>query len=372
MGGCARGISSATSFSFMPLTPESFQNHQVVVTGASGFIGRAVAMLLTRCGARVRAVARRPLDQVPELEGVQWVRADLTDPLQCRRALADADVVFHVAGDYRFWAPDRREILRNNLESMRCLLECASEIGVRRVVCTGTPSIFEHAAPGRFTDESQVIADGSRNGPYKQAKLAAWQLARQWTDRLDLVHVFPTAVIGAGDARPTPTGRVLVEFAHGRIPFIARTGLSFVPVESVAEGHLLAMLHGRRGENYLLSGENLWLDEFLEMAGRVLGRAAPRQRCPYYLGMLTAWLAERFWAPITGREPFVAREAVRMSRRPHFFTSTKAERELGYQAGPAEAAVVEALDWFEQHGMVPARTRTPWMVDPAGLRSGSS
>jgi len=358
----------------MPLTPESFQSCHVVVTGASGFIGRAVAALLTRCGASVRAIARRPLDRVPDLEGVQWVQADLTDPLQCRTAVEGADSIFHIAGDYRFWARDRREILRNNLESMRCLLASAWESNVRRIVCTGTPSIFEHARDGEPTDESRIIADGSRNGPYKQAKLASWQLARQWSDRLDLVHVFPTAVIGAGDERPTPTGRILVEFAHGRIPLIAHTGLSFVPVESVAEGHLLAMLHGRAGEDYLLGGENLWLEEFLDVAGQLLGRAAPRHRCPYAVRMLTAWAAERFWAPITGREPFVSREAVRMSRRPHFFTSAKAEKEFGYRPGPAETAVAEALDWFEQHGMVPARSRTPWMVDPtsAGARSGSS
>lgn len=336
----------------MSFSPATFSNQTVLVTGASGFIGRAVVEQLLAAGARVRAGYRQRPTPLSTSHQVEWVRADLTEVADCQRLVAGCEVVFHVAGDYRFWAADPADIYRNNIVGTRNLLMACRDHNVRRVVCTGTPAIFAPAKPGQTADESRVLSDSAGLGPYKRSKLQAWQLAQQFQNDMAIIHVFPTAVIGPGDLRPTPTGRILLEFANGRMPMLARTGLSFVPVDSVATGHLQAMEHGRRGENYLLSGHNLWLRDFLQIAGDYLNRPVSALDCPYAIRWIAALVAEWGLARWSGQEPFAALEAVRMSRRTHFFDHRKAAHELGYCPGPLPAAITGALQAFKNHGML--------------------
>jgi len=338
----------------MSLSPATFSNKSVLVTGASGFIGRAVADQLQRAGAKVRAGYRKALADGTMPDGMEWMHADLTVRDDCRRLVAGCEFVFHVAGDYRFWAADLEEIHRNNVDGMRHVLAACREHGVRRVVCTGTPAIFVPPENGKVADESRVLTDSTGLGPYKRSKLLAWRVAQSFNETLEIVHVFPTAVIGPGDRRPTPTGRILLEFANGRMPMLARTGLSFVSVESVAQGHLQAMLHGRAGENYLLSGHNLWLRDFLRVAGEYLGRRVPAFDCPYPIRWAAALVAEHGLARLRDQEPFAALEAVRMSRRTHFFDHRKAAAELDYEPGELEPAIIGALREFQRRGMIPA------------------
>jgi len=338
----------------------SFAQDTILLTGARGFIGSAVAKALLKSGGRVRVLLRSGAraDDPDCLKSMKTFEGDLLDLDAVKSALEGVSLVYHVAGDYRFWAKDEREIFRNNIDGTTNLVKAAREAGVRRVLCTGTPGVFANSGQGEPADESRVANPASLSGPYKRSKSLAREAALALrAPGFEVLHVHPTAVIGPGDVRPTPTGRILREFAQGRLPLCAATGLSFVDVRDVAFGHLLAMNAGADGADYILGGENLTLRAFLERAAPFLGRKVPRWNCPSWLGELVAWSMEKGVAPFTGREPFAAMEAAHMARELHFFSHERATRELGYQPGTVTSAIAAALDWWkwrEQGGAMPA------------------
>lgn len=334
------------------------QGETVLVTGATGFIGRHVARVLGDAGANVRVLVRGQACEtrvaaIPGSSNWEIASGDLLRLDSLKAAMQGVRYVFHVAGDYRFWARDFREIEANNVQGTINVMEAAAALNVERVVYTSTPAILAGRAHGALADERELARETDIPGPYKRSKFRGYRVVEELARKgFPVVTVLPTAPIGCGDVRPTPTGRILVYFANGKIPCVARTGLNFANVKAVAKGHLLALLHGKSGDRYLVGGENLSLKHFLQKVGRWTHQHAPRICCPYWISMSAAVLNDRILSPITGREPFVTSEAVRMSRRTHFFSSAKAEAELGYEKGNLDNAVHEALVDFAARGLI--------------------
>ena len=324
----------------------------VVVTGATGFVGSAVARRLIAAGMRVRLLVRpqSPRANIRSLEA-EVVEGDLLDRLSLDRALSGARALAHVAADYRLWARDPGEIIRNNEEGVRSVLAAARAAGVERVVYTSsvaTLAIPPHGAPG---DETRPLAPGEAVGAYKESKVRAEARALEAVTRdgLDLVIVNPSTPIGPRDIKPTPTGRVILEAASGRMPAFVDTGLNLVHVDDVAEGHLLALRRGRTGQRYILGGEDVTLGAMLADIAAVVGRPAPRTRLPIGPLFPLAAAAEAL-AGITGREPFLTRDALKMARRRMYFTSAKAQADLGYAPRPYREGLQDAIDWFRAEG----------------------
>jgi dihydroflavonol-4-reductase len=320
------------------------------VTGASGFIGSAVVRALINAGFPVRALVR-PNSPRTNLDGldIDIEEGDMRDPGAVRRAARGARYVFHVAADYRLWAQNPQEIMRNNFEGTRAVIEAAKAVGAERIVYTSSVATLRPAAAGRSADETRPLAKAEAIGSYKRSKVAAERLVESMisNDGVPVVIVNPTAPVGPRDVRPTPTGRIIIEAASGRMPVFVDTGLNLVHVDDVAAGHLAALKHGRIGERYILGGEDMALAEMLARIALLVGRRAPRVRLPRHLIFPLAYAAEAA-AGITGREPFVTLDGLRMARNHMFFTSAKAERELGYKARPADAAINEAVRWFRE------------------------
>jgi dihydroflavonol-4-reductase len=331
---------------------EFFAGQQVLVTGASGFIGWHVADQLVRVGARVRALVR-PATLRNE-EAFEWFEGDLLRRDSLDAAAKDCRYVFHVAGDYRFWARDPAEIFANNVQGTINLLEAASAAGAEKIVNTSTTGILEKGTPDRLATEERLASPASFTGPYKRSKFEAFREAQKRADAgWPIVTALPTAPIGRHDLKPTPTGMIIVQFLNGRIPMLARTGLNFVDVRQCALGHLLALVRGQPGERYLLGGTNLWLGEFLQKLEPFGKHRAPRLHAPHWLSYATACVTETVARFSPGRQPFVTRESVQMSRGPHFSSNEKAERELGYEMIPIEEAIRDAVNDFAARGMVP-------------------
>jgi len=323
------------------------------ITGASGFIGSAVARKLLSAGLRVRALLRQYSPRT-NLDGLQIeiVEGDMRDKDTVFRAVKDARYVFHVAADYRLWAPDPEEIKRTNLEGTRVVMEAAREAGAERVVYTSSVATLKLREDGLPTDETTPLSENQGIGAYKRSKIAAERLVeRMIGDGLPAVIVNPSTPIGPRDLRPTPTGRMIVEAASGRMPAFVDTGLNLVHVDDVAAGHLAALMHGRVGERYILGGENMTLAELLGRIAHLMGRPPPRFRLPRVLIYPLAYGAEAM-ARVTKREPFVTLDGLRMAKHRMYFTSAKAERVLGYQARPAEEGFRDAIDWFRQRGFL--------------------
>jgi dihydroflavonol-4-reductase len=329
---------------------------KVLVTGANGFIGANVVRALLAHGDEVRALVRAGSDRraLAELP-VELAEGDLRDREAVRRAVAGCARVFHVAADYRFWARDPREIHDTNVRGTIHVLDACLELGVERVVHTSTVGTIGLSALPASCDETTPLAPGQIHGHYKRSKLEAERAALSFAERgLPVVVVNPTAPIGPWDVKPTPTGKIVVDFAHGRLPAFVDTGLNVVHVRDVAEGHWLAAERGRAGERYLLGNRNLTLREILETLGELLGRPPPRVRLPY----AAAWAAgavSTAVAAVTGRPPAIPLEAVRMSRRRMFVDASKAVRELGLPQTPVREAFQDAIGWFAAHGMLPER-----------------
>lgn len=319
----------------------------VLVTGASGFLGWHVARVLLERGYSVRALLR-PGSRVADLP-VERAAGDLRDPASLERAVSGCSLVFHVAADYRLWAKDPGELYRSNVEGTRNLLEAARRAGVERVVYTSTVGCIG-IPHGGIGDETTPVTLADMAGDYKRSKflaeLAALELAR---GGFPIVIVNPTAPVGDHDVKPTPTGKIVLDFLNGDMPAFIDTGLNVVDVRDTAEGHLLACERGRAGERYILGSENLTLEQILVQLADITGRKAPRMKLPYAV----AWCAgacSTAWAGITGTPPRVPIDAVRMARKKMWVTHEKARRELGFEPGPARTALARAVRWFEGSG----------------------
>ena len=334
-----------------------FAGQKVLVTGASGFIGWHVADQLVKAGAQIRALTRSTTNLTAE--AFEWVDGDLLRRESLDTAVRGCRYVFHVAGDYRFWARDPQEIFANNVQGTINVLEAAKAAGVENTVYTSTTGILQRGTSENLATESRLASPATFTGPYKRSKFEAFREAQTRADAgWPIVIALPTAPIGPHDVKPTPTGMIIVQFLNGRIPMLARTGLNFVDVRQCALGHLLAMVRGQRAERYLLGGVNLWLGEFLQRLEPFGEHRAPRLHAPHWLSYATACVSETLATFSRGSTPFVTRESVRMSRGPHFSSNEKAERELGYDVTPIDDALRDAVDDFARRGLVRPQPRT--------------
>jgi dihydroflavonol-4-reductase len=324
---------------------------RALVTGATGFVGAAVARALLAEGWEVRALVRAGSDRrnVDALAVEQFI-GDLTNPDSLRGALEGCEAAFHVAADYRLWAPRPQELYHTNVEGTGHLLEAAHRAGVRRIVYTSSVATVGLPADGRPGTEDTPVGLAEMIGHYKRSKFLAEARARAAAAAgVPVVIVNPSTPIGPGDVKPTPTGQIVLDAALGRTPAYVDTGLNVVHVDDVAAGHLLAYRHGRIGERYILGGEDMTLRQILTLIAQRVGRAPPRIRLPHGVVLPVAYVAE-LYARLTGRPTRVTVEGVRMARKRMFFSSAKAARELGYRSRPATEAFTDALRWFEDNG----------------------
>lgn len=321
----------------------------VLVTGASGFVGWHVARMLLEQGALVHALVR-PGSGVPGLP-VRIFEGDLRDARTVQQAILGCGAVFHVAADYRLWARDSEAMFETNVRGTSQLLELASIEDVRRFVYTSTVGCIGIPEDG-IGDESTPVSIHDMAGAYKQSKYLAEEVVLRLAKQgFPAVIVNPTAPVGVRDAKPTPTGQMIVDFLRGRMPAYIDTGLNIVDVEDVARGHLLACEYGTPGERYILGGENLTMREILQDLAEISGRPAPTARIPYAVAMGFARVSTA-WAAITGKPPRAPVDAVKMARKKMFVTSAKAERELGYRPGTAREALMNAVRWYRENGYV--------------------
>jgi dihydroflavonol-4-reductase len=319
-----------------------------LVTGATGFVGWHVARALLEHGHTVRALARDPA-RLRELSEVQGVQGDLRDPASLQRAVEGCGVVFHVAADYRLWTREPEEMYRSNVEGTRAMLVAARRAGVERFVYTSTVGCIG-IPPGGIGDETVPAHLEEMQGPYKRSKFLAEQVALEFAaEGFPVVIVNPTAPVGDHDFKPTPTGKIVVDFVRGAIPAYVDTGLNVVDVRDVACGHLAACERGLPGQRYILGSENLTLQQILETLAGILGRKAPTMQIPYALAY-AAGVASTAWAEVTGKEPRAPLDAVRMSRKKMWVRHDKAARNLGYSPGPAADALRRAVVWFQENG----------------------
>ncbi len=324
-----------------------------LVTGASGFVGSAVARRLGERGYRVRVLMRAssPRTNIVGFD-CETVEGDMRDPASMRRAMEGARYLFHVAADYRLWARDPEEIVRNNRDGARAVMEAALDAGVDKIVYTSSVAALK-PLDGSAADETSRHTEQSAIGAYKRSKVVAERLVERMIAEqgLPAVIVSPSTPIGPRDVKPTPTGRIIVEAATGRMPAFVDTGLNLVHVDDVAEGHLLALEKGKFGEAYILGGEDVSLKDMLAVIASLAGRKAPTLRLPRAPLYPLAYAAEAF-ARVTGREPFLTADALTMAKHRMFFSSSKAQRELGFSARPYARGIEDALTWFRKAGYV--------------------
>lgn len=318
-----------------------------LVTGATGFVGWHVARKLLDHGYGVRVLARDPA-RVRELDGIETVKGDLCDPDSLDRAVTGCGVVFHIAADYRLWTREPDAMFRSNVDGTRNLLAAAKRAGVEKVVYTSTVGCIGIPQDG-LGDETSPAGIEDMAGPYKRSKFLAEQVALEFAKDFPVVIVNPTAPIGDHDFKPTPTGKIVVDFVRGAMPGFIDTGLNVVDVRDVAEGHLQALERGRPGERYILGSENLTLEQIVGELAKILNRPAPKFRVPYALAYAFG-AASTAWAGITGKEPRAPLDAVRMARKKMWVRHDKAARELGYAPGRASAALKRAVEWFRANG----------------------
>ncbi|WBO22996.1 hopanoid-associated sugar epimerase [Sphingomonas abietis] len=325
----------------------------ILITGVSGFVGAAVAKAFAADGWRVRGLARAtsPATNLTDFPG-EIARGDMLDAASMAAALAGCDALAHVAADYRLWAPDPEEIVRHNREGTRIVMEAALAAGVRRIVYTSSVATIA-PLPGGAAGEDRPLTEQTAIGAYKRSKVVAERLVEQMVAEqgLPAVIVNPSTPIGPRDVRPTPTGRILVEAATGKIPAFVDTGLNIVHVDDVARGHVLALDKGVAGRRYILGGEDVMLEALLAEVARSVGRKPPTISLPRAPLMPLALVSEG-WARLTGREPMLTRDALKMAKYRMFFASDRAKAELGYAARPWQHAVADALGWFRAQGMI--------------------
>ncbi len=326
-----------------------------LVTGASGFLGSHVARQLVARGDTVRVLLRSS-SQLRAIEGlpVEKVQGDLRDVGSLDRALRGVRRVYHVAADYRLWARNPNDIYESNVTGTKNLLEAAGRAGVEQFIYTSTVATVAVDRPTLPTEETEGLLD-EMVGHYKRSKWLAEQQALASVKKgLPVIVVSPTTPVGPGDWKPTPTGKIILDFLNGKIPGYVETGLNFVGVEDAAAGHLLASERGKIGERYLLGGENLTLKQLLDALSRITGRPAPRLKIPHGAALAFAF-AENAFSRLLGREPQIPVEGVRIARHKMFVDCSKARRELNFAPGPVAAALERAVRWYEANGYVKAR-----------------
>ncbi|HXX50838.1 MAG TPA: hopanoid-associated sugar epimerase [Xanthobacteraceae bacterium] len=326
----------------------------ILVTGASGFVGSAVAKRLVHAGHRVRALVRPTSSRINLADlPLEIAEGDLRNADSLARAMTGIRFLFHVAADYRLWARDPADIVQTNVEGTRTVMHAAQRAGVERIVYTSSVATLKARPDGKPSDETFPLDAQFAVGAYKYSKVVAERVVETMVveQGLPAIIVNPSTPIGPGDARPTPTGRIIIEAAAGRMPGYIDTGLNLVHVDDVAAGHLAALDKGRVGQRYILGGQDVLLGDMLREIARLVGRSPPRLRLPRLAIFPIAYGAEAI-AHFTGREPFVTTTGLRLAKDRMFFTSAKAERELGYRARAYSEALAEAIAWFRQNGLL--------------------
>jgi dihydroflavonol-4-reductase len=324
----------------------------IFVTGATGFVGSHVARVLAEQGAELRLLVRSGSD-LRNLQGIaaDLVQGDLRDAACLPSALAGCEAVFHVAADYRLWVRDPEQMYRSNVEGTRAVLVAARNAGVRRVVYTSTVATMGFTHNGYPANESSPVSLAHMIGHYKQSKFLAEEVAlHAGRSGMDVVVVNPTTPVGERDIKPTPTGRIIVDFLKKKFPAYVDTGLNLVDVSECARGHVAALEKGRSGERYILGGENLSLKQILDKLGDITGLPSPKTRVPYAVALAAGLVDEVVTGRLFRGEPRATVEAVRMSRKKMFVSSDKAERELGWQPVPVTDALRRAVEWFRANG----------------------
>lgn len=318
-----------------------------LVTGASGFLGWHIARLLTERGYRVRALCR-PSSQIRELD-VERVEGDLRDPASLARAAAGCKLVFHVAADYRLWTKNSADLYRSNVDGTGNVLDAAARAGAERIVYTSTVGCIGLPQAG-IGDETTPVSIEEMSGHYKRSKWLAEQVAlKKARAGLPVVIVNPTAPIGDHDWKPTPTGKIIVNFLNDRLPAFVDTGLNLVDARDVAVGHLLAAERGRVGERYILGCENLTLEQILGRLSHIANKPASKVKIPFALAY-AAGAVTTMWAHFTGQPPLAPLEGIRMARKKMFVSHAKASRELGFSPGSVDTALARAVEWFRANG----------------------
>nr|VFK75806.1 MAG: dihydroflavonol-4-reductase [Candidatus Kentron sp. MB] len=320
-----------------------------LVTGATGFVGSAVVRCLLEAGFDIRVMVR-PQSVLSNVEGldVEIVQGDLTQPETLQRAVQGCDTLFHVAADYRLWVRDSETLYRANAGGTQNLLQAAADAGVSKIVYTSSVATLGLNCDGTPGNEDTPVGLENMIGHYKRSKYFAEQVVHRMIreHNLPVIIVNPSTPIGPRDIKPTPTGRVILDAARGRMPAYVDTGLNIAHVDDVAKGHLLALRHGKIGERYILGGEDMTLREILQVIAQITGRPAPKVKIPHGVGLIIAYLSEA-WAWLSrGNEPRATVDGVRMSRKRMYFSSNKAKQALGYSPRPAREALKDAVDWF--------------------------
>src|SRR5271169_4642124 len=324
------------------------------VTGATGFLGSHVARVLAAQGAELRLLVR-PTSNLKNLQGLKAETAtgDLRDAASLERAMAGCDTVFHVAADYRLWVRDPQEMYRSNVDGTRAILEAARKSGVGRVVYTSSVATMGFTKNGHPADEDSPVSLADMIGHYKRSKFMAEQIALEaGRSGLHVVTVNPTTPVGEQDVKPTPTGRIVLDFLKRKFPAYVETGLNLVDVRECARGHLVALEKGKSGERYILGGEDLTLKQILDKLGKITGLPSPTVKLPYVFALATGVVDELITGRLLGREPRATIDAVRMGRKMMFVSSAKAERELGWRMVPVDGALRRSVEWFRANGYV--------------------
>ena len=322
------------------------------VTGATGFLGSHVARVLAQQGAELRLLVRKSSD-LRNLEGVpgERVTGDLLEPESFRAALTGCEAVFHVAADYRLWIPEPEAMYRANVEGTRALLQKAREQGVRRVVHTSSVATIGFSDVGAVVDETTPVSLSGMIGHYKRSKFLSEQVAFEAARcGQDVVVVNPTTPVGERDIKPTPSGRIILDFLKKKFPAYVDTGLNLVDATECARGHVAAFEKGRSGERYILGGENLSLKQILDQLGELTGLPSPSIKLPYFFAFATGVVDELVTGRLLGREPRATIDAVRMGKKKMWVSSGKAERELGWKIVPVRGALLRAVEWFQGNG----------------------
>jgi dihydroflavonol-4-reductase len=336
------------------------------VTGATGFLGSHVARVLADQGADLRLLVR-PTSNLRNLEGLrssgtkaETATGDLRDAASLEKAMSGCDTVFHVAADYRLWVRDPEEMYRSNVEGTRAILQAARKNGVRRVVYTSSVATIGFASnghsaghPPNLADEDSPVSLAEMIGHYKRSKFMAEQVALQaGRNGMHVVTVNPTTPVGEQDVKPTPTGRIVVDFLKRKFPAYVETGLNLVDVRECALGHVAALEKGKSGKRYILGGENLTLKQILDKLGEITGLPSPKIKLPYIFAFAAGVVDQAITGGILRREPRATVDAVRMGKKKMFASSSKAERELGWKIVPVEGALRRAVEWFRGNGYV--------------------